>query len=201
MLGILGVTSAIADEFTGLLPTVWPFEDYDHIVLCKLTTPMRRCDKLLVCTGVLFGKSLDEITPEEEAETFRVNFTAVVRFCNAVLHENPAARICIIGSESAYSGSYDGAYAGAKAALHSWIETRGLEADQQLVGIAPGIIADAGMTTRRHDQATVDARAKAHPMKRLCTAKEVASLAAWLLGPYGAYVNRTVIRMDGGRRA
>lgn len=196
MIGILGWKSAIAESFRQITEH-W---DADGYAECRLGTSLRRCDKLLVCTGMLVGRQAHSLSPLEQADCMRVNFLGVATFCDDVLAANPSARICVIGSESGFSGSFDMAYAGAKAALHLWVETKRLEPSQQLVAIAPGIIADAGMTTRREDVANLERRAASHPKQRLLAAQEVASLAAWLLGPDGSYVSGTVVRMNGGER-
>ena len=57
-----------------------------------------------------------------------------------ILATNPSARICIIGSESAYRGSFDGTYAKSKAAIHRYVEATPTHGQQQLVAISPGII-------------------------------------------------------------
>lgn len=166
----------------------------------RLSSGTSECDRFLVCTGLLVGLPLRAMLPDRIAETFARNFSDVAEWCDSVLAVNPRARIVVIGSESGFSGSYDMAYAGAKAALHLYVETKKLSPNQQLVAVAPSIIEDAGMTMRRVDQDTLVLKKAAHPMGRFCTSREVASLAAWLLGSDGGYVSGTVIRMNGGDR-
>jgi NAD(P)-dependent dehydrogenase (short-subunit alcohol dehydrogenase family) len=155
--------------------------------------------RYLFCQGLLFGKRADELTDDQVAECYHVNFTWVANQCDRILDANDYARICVLGSESAFAGSYDGAYAGAKRELHGYVETKRLRTpDQQLVCIAPSIIADAGMTTRRTDLDNLERRRTAHPKGRFLKATEVASLIHHVLYVDSGYLSGVTIRMNGG---
>lgn len=192
MLGVVGESSQIAKEFTAMADEPWRG--------MRLGSHDGRCNRILVCAGLMLGKRIGSMLPDQYAATFAVNFVDIVAWCDVEFATSPTARIVVVGSESGFSGSYDMAYAGAKAALHMYVETRKLAPGQQLVAIAPGIIEDAGMTTRRADTDALEARKLAHPKGRFVTSREVASLAHWLLGPDGEYVSGTVVRMNGGER-
>ena len=151
----------------------------------------------LFCQGLLRPKKMQDQTEAERIEGFEVNLDSIVRACDAVLATNENARICIIGSESAYLGSFDDVYAVSKMVLHSYVERKALTPGQQIVVISPGIIEDCGMTTRRKDQDTLDFRRAMHPMGRFLKAREVAELAHHLLF-HQPYIRNTVIRMNGG---
>ncbi len=177
---ITGWRSKIAEEFRALLdgPAMWgkPCED-----------DFPAADRYLFCHGLLLG---------DPDESWLVNYISTATQCDWIFRTNPMAKVCIIGSESAYRGSFDKAYAEAKASLHRYIEGKKLNSwAQQLVGISPGIIEDCGMTTRRTDN--LSRRRDAHPMGRFVTAKEVASLAHHLLY-HQPYISGTIIRMNGG---
>lgn len=155
-------------------------------------------ERYLFCQGLLRPKAADEQTAEEAAEGMDVNWVSIQNACSLILSRNLSARICIIGSESAYRGSYDGIYADAKRGIHEFVETRRLPSPkQQLVAISPGIIEDAGMTQRRADKSNLLRRRTEHPMKRFLTAQEVADMARTLLYDQ-PYISGTVIRMHGG---
>lgn len=192
MIGVIGQGSRIAEEFLDIIEEPWRG--------MRLGAAAPECDRFLVCMGLMVGHNLSSMTPDRIADTFLTNFADIATWCDSVFATTPNARICVIGSESAYSGSYDMAYAGAKAALHLYVETKRLAPDQQLVAIAPSIISDAGMTTRRNDQDRLADRERNHPKRRFVSSREVASLAAHLLGPDGSYISGTVVRMNGGER-
>lgn len=154
------------------------------------------------CQGLLRGKSMDEQTSDEIAESMAVNCTQIIKACEQILEENRVARICVMGSESGYAGSYDGAYATAKAHLHAYVESKCLRnPGQQLVCVAPSIIYDAGMTVRRKDQDKLEIRRNSHPKRRYLRSMEVARLVHFLLYVDCGYLSGVVIRMHGGRAA
>lgn len=199
MLVIVGWSSQIASELRNLL-------DSDHeadadIVRGQFGSLPLDADRYFFCAGVLVGKPVVDFSVSEINSTLYVNFAHVISSCERIFQRNDKARICIMGSESGNSGSYDRFYAGSKAALHHYIETRAVNSRQQLVGIAPSIIGDAGMTTRRQDYGVLEQRLKHHPKRRFLTSREVALLVRFLLYEDDGYICNTVIRMNGGEHA
>lgn len=189
---IAGAGSAIAKAFEELIPD-------ERVVRARAPELPVTADRYLFCAGFLRGERIEAQGDPELDLAWRVNFAEAAQACERILAANPEARICIIGSESGIKGSFDMAYAGAKAALHLYVERRKLEhPGQQLVAISPGIVADAGMTTRRADVENLRKREAAHPKRRFVTSAEVAELAHFLLYRDRGYLSGTVIRMHGG---
>lgn len=189
MIGIAGHRTTIAQEFMSLLPN----EQFVRDRLQELPLDLGR---YLVCVGYLAGRSLLEINAEDAWRSWATNFLEPARFCERVFNANPQARVCLIGSESGYNGSYDMAYAGAKAALHMYVENKKLTSPvQQLIAISPCIIRDSGMTQRRVDLDRLEARAAATRHNRLLEAREVATLARDLLSASTPFLSNTVIRL------
>jgi NAD(P)-dependent dehydrogenase (short-subunit alcohol dehydrogenase family) len=213
---ITGFTSKIAQEFVNLCRAghQWPYfyrcrtpndDPYtgdinarwkEHGISDRREFPLD-ADRYLFCQGLLRPKQMQDQTDAERAEGFAVNLDSIKRACDAVLAVNETARICVVGSESAYLGSYDDVYAISKMLIHSYVENKELKPMQQIVAISPGIIEDAGMTTRRKDLKTLAFRKAQHPMRRFLRAREVAELAHHLLY-HQPYIRNTVIRMHGG---
>ncbi len=193
MLAITGFGSRIVQELLPLLPVSEGWCTYD-----PGADPLGAC-RYLLCAGYLVGKPISKMTATEWDATLIANLQTPMEIAERILAENPRARIVIMGSESGISGSYDRAYAAAKAAIHNYVETKRLPSPlQQLVAIAPGIIGDAGMTTRRTDVANLEQRRLEHPKGRFCTALEVARLVHFLLYQDEGYISGCVIRMNGG---
>lgn len=165
--------------------------------LGKLPT---NADRYVFSHGLLRPQRIEQQSFDEIAEGFWVNYASTVRECRRILAENMHARICIIGSESGVRGSFDDVYAVAKAGLHFFVETEPLQKTQQLVAISPGIIGDAGMTTRRTDADVLERRRQAHPKGRFITSSEVATMVCSLLYIDTGFTTGTVIRMHGGGR-
>lgn len=188
---ITGWRSKIAEEFR----KVYPGECYRGDAVAGT---MPEATRYLFCQGLLYAKRGQDQTEEERRASYDVNYHSIVEACDSILARQGDARICVIGSESAYRGSFDDTYAISKMLLHSYVTKKRLNfRHQQLVCISPGIIEDAGMTTRRTDLDRLDARRSAHPMKRFVTSEEVALLAFDLLMSH-PYVSGTVVRMHGG---
>ena len=199
MIVITGHTSKIAEEFEKAAQSfaLVPFDLYK----CRVPDDdfLLDANYYLFCQGLLRPKKMQDQTEAERTEGFEVNLDSIVRACDAVLAVNESARICIIGSESAYKGSFDDVYAVSKMLIHSYVERKKLAPGQQLVAISPGIIEDAGMTTRRTDQDTLNFRRAMHPMGRFLQSREVAEFAHHLLF-HQPYIRNTVIRMNGGQK-
>lgn len=194
MIAIRGARSRIAQALIALLP------EGEAVAAIGRDEPLPLdADRYLFCNGLLLGKSRAAQSQAEIAATWEVNVWSVVKACEPVLAENPKARICVLGSESALAGSFDESYAAAKARLHRWVKSTPLtHPGQQLVAIAPSIIADTGMTMRRTDWDSLTERARCHPKGRFLSAAEVARLIHFLLYVDEGYVTNTVIRMNGG---
>ena len=189
-IGIYNARSAIAKEFVPLIGGDRVYTD-EHI------TP--NLDRYLFCSGFLAGQRMIDMDDDTFMQTMRMNFGDIVGACDHLIDANPKARICIIGSESAFAGSFDSAYAGAKAAIHEYIAHKTLTgAGQQLVGIAPTIIWDSGMTQRRTDIALCEKRGANRRRGRWLYSAEVARLAHFLLYTDTGSVSNVVIRQNGG---
>lgn len=190
MLVIFGYTSQISQAVR--------YHEIDEFQAARLDDYPVNQLRYLFCCGYLSGKKMEEMSLLEFRSTLELNFTGIVRACDRILEANPRARICVIGSESGISGSYDTWYAACKKSMHEYIERKKLSPAQQLVGIAPGIIADAGMTLRRKDQSRLEARCRDHPKQRFLQAVEVGQLVNFLLYTDQGYITNTVVRMNGG---
>lgn len=191
--GVAGGRSTIAAQFVQLLP------EGTQVVCDRLNELPYDLDRYLVCTGFLAGRAISCIAPEEAEATFRRNFVDPARFCERVFLHNDAARVCLIGSESGFSGSFDMAYAGAKAALHLYVETKKLShPGQQLVALAPTVIWDTAMTQRREDLGAVKARFDATRHGRALSAAEVAAEAYHALFGATCFLSNAVIRLGPG---
>lgn len=156
-------------------------------------------ERYFFCQGLLRSKRQAEQSEDEITEGMMVNASQVIYDCDFILGANTSARICVMGSESAYSGSYDETYSVAKQLLHSYVEKKRLRyPSQQLVCVAPSIISDCNMTLRRTDTDGLEQRRMDHPKRRYLQAVEVASMVRHLLYVDRGYTTGTIVRMHGG---
>jgi len=198
---ITGAQSKIADEFIcaihqGRLPGFV----IERFSVSRHDTIPLGSDIYLLCHGLLHAKHFADQSEAERRLSWYMNYDSHRTLIDAVMASNPVARVCVIGSESGYRGSFDDGYATAKMLLHNYVETKRLpHPGQQLFAISPGIISDCGMTTRRADQDRVAERIASHRKGRAVTADEVARLAAHVLMSQ-PFISGTVIRMHGANR-
>ena len=184
----------------------------DSAVACALQTlepisavprnhPMPEGQKYLFCVGLIRQRRITDQSTAEMADTFTVNAINVMRECDWLIERNPQARICIVGSESGFKGSFDMAYAAAKAGLHKYVETRRLKyPGQQLVCVAPTCVVNTNMNRQRNADgvAALEARRLKHPKQRWLEPIEVARMIHFLLSDGNDYTTNCVIRMNGG---
>jgi NAD(P)-dependent dehydrogenase (short-subunit alcohol dehydrogenase family) len=193
MLAVTGYNSRIVQELLPLLP-----EGEELVAISDRGAVMEEARRFLLCAGVLRPARLTSQTEDEAAETMEVNCFRPIRLCEHILERFDDARICVIGSESAFTWSFDDAYAASKVAVHRYVETRKLGPKQQLICIAPSIISDANMTLAREDTENLERRRAEHPKRRFLLAREVAKLIHFCLYQDEGYLSGQVIRMNGG---
>jgi hypothetical protein len=141
---ITGIKSTIAVEFIKLLN-----DETVHGIRVEDMYKHTQADKYLFCQGFLVPKTSDEQTKLEKEKSYYINYDSIALSIANIINCNPKARICVIGSESGYRGSYDDSYAKYKKWLHKYVEDKKLLTPyQQLVGISPTIIEDSKMTHR-----------------------------------------------------
>jgi hypothetical protein len=198
---LTGARSLIANEFVCELNfTTSRFIDATRISVSAGELVPLDAEVYLLCHGMLLPKRFSDQTEEERRQSWFMNYDSHRKIIDAVMEANPIARVCVIGSESGYRGSFDDGYAMAKMLLHDYVETKRLPyPGQQLFAISPGIISDCGMTTRRLDQDRVAERIASHRKGEAVTALQVAKLAAHVIA-HQPFISGTVIRMHGENR-
>lgn len=197
MIAIRGAGSRIAQDLIALLP-----KGEKAVAVPRGDAMPVEAERYFFCTGLLRPKPMAEQTDDEISESMSANAAQVIQQCDYLLGANASARICVMGSESGYSGSYDETYSVAKQKLHKYVETKRCKyPGQQLVCVAPSIICDAGMTLRREDKEGLERRRMAHPKRRYIKSMEVALLVYFCLYIDEGYLSGTVLRMHGGSPA
>ncbi len=193
-IAIRGFGSSIARGFSILYPSEEVFQ------ISRGQAPPFDIRRYLICQGILYGKKRIDMSAEEIFDTYQVNCHQMVDMCEKILENNDRARICVMGSESGFSGSYDECYADAKSILHHYVETTVIKPEQQLVCVSPTIIEDSGMTIRRTDVDNLNNKRRGHPKGRFLSSREVAKMIHFLLYEDEGYTTGTIIRMHGGMK-
>lgn len=194
MIYVRGAGSAIVSALQTIYPAIVPVARGEQM-------PTDSGYRYLFCVGLLYQKPTKDQTKAEIDESFAVNCSNVTRECDRLLDVNPRARICVIGSEAAYTGSFDETYATAKRNLQRYVESKRLKhQDQQIVCIAPTVIMDTGMTNARNEDGwlALGKRRAEHPKQRFLDPMEVARMIHFLLVVDRGYTTNVTIRLNGG---
>jgi len=155
---------------------------------------------ILYSWGVLTPKKFFEQSHEELNLSFLINSILPIKIIEKINNLDCEFRMLYISSESAKKGSHDGAYFVTKASVEKYIkEVRLKNIKSSINALAPSMILDAGMTTRRNDQDNVKKIAQHHPKERLLLSEEVAATSFWLLNDSSDYITNTIIEINGGK--
>lgn len=187
MIAVTGSGTTIVRELVKMGETVERIDADLSQADCFFDIP--EADRFVLAAGVLIGKRMERQTASELLQTFTVNLIGTVRLCEVILDTNPRARIVVIGSESAFLGSFDQAYAVAKGGLCAYASWRKVGPEQTLAVICPPIISDSGMTMRRADYPDILTK------RKTMTARRVAEWVRRVLdGPTGCnFVERACL--------
>lgn len=155
---------------------------------------------LVNCAGVTRDTLALSMTDEAFAEVVAVNLTAAFSLSRAALRGMLRARAGRIVNVSSVVGLHGNAgqanYAASKAGLVGLTKTLAREVGKRGItvnAVAPGFVTTA--MTADIDAAEIEARV---PAGRLGTPEEVAAVIAFLCSDAAAYVNGTVVQVDGG---
>jgi NADP-dependent 3-hydroxy acid dehydrogenase YdfG len=162
----------------------------------------KRIHYIVFTMGVISANRLIDQSRRQWVASLSINAVLPIKIIERFNRENCQFRFLYISSESASKGSFDGAYFIGKAAVELFVrECRLSNPRSSVLCIAPSMIGDAGMTTRRRDQHNVEDNLNAHPKRRHLTATEVANLCIFYLLSASDYLTNTTISLNGGKFA
>lgn len=180
MLAVTGYHTTIVQQLKKLID-----EPIERIAWGNIETPI--AERYVFAAGILYGKRSHEQTQTEWALSVQVNCIQVIQHCENILQRWVPAVVCVIGSQSAEQGSFDDTYATCKRIVHTYVMARKTRPEQRLICVSPPIIADSGMTMRRHDYPFILNE------RRTVMAKEVAAKVKELL--YDSELRNAVVGM------
>ena len=161
-------------------------------------------DGLVYCPGSIDLRSFRSLKPDAFRDAFELNVVGAVRCLQAAertLKKSERASVVLFSTVAVQRGMpFHAAIAAAKGAVEGL--TRSLAAEYapnvRVNAIAPSLtdtpLAEKLLATDDKREAS----AKRHPLNRVGTAAEVASMAAYLLSDNAAFMTGQVIGMDGG---
>ncbi len=161
-------------------------------------------DGLVYCPGSIDLRSFRSLKPDAFREAFELNVVGAVRCLQAAertLKQSERAAVVLFSTVAVQRGMpFHAAIAAAKGAIEGL--TRSLAAEYA-PGVRVNCIAPSLTDTPLAEKLLAsddkrEASAKRHPLNRVGTAGEIASMAAYLLGEQAAFITGQVIGMDGG---
>jgi NAD(P)-dependent dehydrogenase (short-subunit alcohol dehydrogenase family) len=155
-----------------------------------------RIDGLVCNAGINIRKPIAELALSEWSRVLAVNLTStflLVRAAETLLCATHGAVVTIASTRAHMSEPNTEAYAASKGGLVALTHALAISLgpDIRVNCISPGWIFTKGDAPRPEDQAF-------HPAGRVGEPADIASLAAWLLGPESRFVTGAEFVVDGG---
>jgi NAD(P)-dependent dehydrogenase (short-subunit alcohol dehydrogenase family) len=155
-----------------------------------------RLDALICNAGIMIRKPLASLSLTEWSRVLSTNLTStflLVRAAEPLLRAAKGAVVTIASTRARMSEPDTEAYAASKGGLVALTHALAISLgpDVRVNCISPGWIFTKGDPPRPHDDAF-------HPTGRVGTAQDVASLAAFLLGPDSEFITGAEFVIDGG---
>jgi NAD(P)-dependent dehydrogenase (short-subunit alcohol dehydrogenase family) len=171
---------------------------------CDLSGFADCLDGLVYCPGSISLRPLRGLKREQFLKDWEINFYGAVQTLQAnqaLLNQSACASVVLFSTVAVATGmAYHSSIAAAKGAVEGL--TRSLAAEWapkiRVNAIAPSLTDTPLAASLLNSDAKRSAAEDRHPMKRITSSAEVASLAAWLLDSNSSSMSGQVLALDGG---
>ena len=150
--------------------------------------------------GTMISKCFSEADIDPVRDIMNVNLISpMIAVGSLVKNYTDNSVVLLIGSQSAFKGSYDDFYATSKAGIHGFVGTVApkLAPRTRIIELAPGITINTRMTANRAADDLKPARDRI-PMQRFADPHEVATVGFRLISDEFSYMTGNTIDMNGG---
>jgi NAD(P)-dependent dehydrogenase (short-subunit alcohol dehydrogenase family) len=183
-----------ADRSAG--PGITQCDVADEAQVTALVAALPRLDALVCNAGIMIRKPLAGLTLADWSAVLATNLTStylLVRAAEAKLRAAKGAIVTVASTRAHQSEPNTEAYAASKGGLVALTHALAISfgPDVRANCISPGWI-------QTHDEPLSAADHAQHPAGRVGTPADIASLAAWLLGPESGFVTGSEFVVDGG---
>lgn len=157
-------------------------------------------DAVVILSGSILGKSLEQTSDEDMAELAAVNLTGPIGLLRDLLPMlNPGARVLLMSSIAGERGSFDPMYAATKGALIPFAKSLATWLGKKFTVtiVAPGAIEGSRMVKEMSPERVAHHRA-ASPTGELLDPHDLARILVDLAHPHWRHANGAVVRVNGG---
>lgn len=157
-------------------------------------------DILIMCQGVIAGKSLKEYSNLEMSEVVDVNLVSVMKLTKLLrpfMAENSS--IVYVSSISAQAGSYDPVYSASKGAILSFAKSmaRQYAPAIRVNAVAPGLTSHTRMFNQMSDQVK-RSHVDSILLNKFATPLEVANVVGFLCSKLSSHITGACLDVNGG---
>lgn len=185
-------------------------ERYTHFQHDVVANPLdlsgyaENLDGLVYCPGTINLKPFRGLKKEDVLNDLEVNYLGAFQNIQAnlkLLKASEQGRVVLFSTVAVQTGmSFHASIAGAKAAIEGL--TRSLAAELapaiRVNCIAPSLTNTSLAEGLLNNDKKLESANERHPLKRVGTADELASTAAWLLSDESSWITGQIIHQDGG---
>ena len=175
---------------------------------CDLSGFTDRLDGLVYCPGTIKLKPLRGLKAEQFEEDFRINVLGAVQTLqanHALLKAAAAAGVkpgvVLFSTVAVQTGmAFHASIAASKGAVEGLVRTLAAEwaPDVRVNAVAPSLTDTSLAATLLGNDAKRESAAERHPLKKVLSADEVASAAAYLVSNHAGGITGQVIQVDAG---
>ena len=156
---------------------------------------------IILCPGIIFGKSIDKYNYKEIDQVNNVNYVGITKLFNKIIRKNLDKKcvMIFISSISGRRGSYDHYYAGAKAGLISFAKSLSkYHGDKMRINIiAPSLINKTKMYYQ-NSKKNIGKIKKEAPNKHILSSDELAKIIKDMMQSHCDHTNGSIIDVNGG---
>jgi len=178
---------------------------------CDVSGFTDRLDGLVYCPGTIKLKPLRGLKAEQFEEDFRINVLGAVQtlqanhaLLKAAATDGAKPGVVLFSTVAVQTGmAFHASIAASKGAVEGLVRTLAAEwaPDVRVNAVAPSLTDTSLAATLLGSDAKREAAADRHPLKKVLSADEVASAAAYLVSAHAAGVTGQVVQVDAGMGA
>ena len=180
---------------------------YDVRSAAELPLTEESLDGLVYCPGSILLKPFKLLKSQDFRDELEINLVGaanVIRNCLPALSRSPQSSIVLFSTVAATAGMpYHSSIAASKGAVEGL--TRSLAAELapaiRVNAIAPSLVKTPLSGRLTDSEVKITAASIRHPLKRIGSPADIASMAAFLLSDAASWITGQVLHVDGGLSA